>query len=357
VLVACLPHCQKPPPPQSRPKQKRFLLFSPDRSMEPLQGESPGDDVPSGSSVAQIFSDVVESASSLVRRFSGQSVADDHIYIPVSGHAPENLPASVSSTPDSPEFPTSCGGDCVDQELARAPPELPGESPGNDLPSGSSAEQIVSDAVESASSLARRIGQAAASISSDSRHDDDHTSSLPLNLKPPTSCGGDCRTVQVADPMSASPGTRSRRRVYLIALLAILIAGGTFFALKHREVIGMNESRPKIQEPASNSSHFFSPVANSSEFLAVNDTSMSTSHNSSRAASRSSCSFYSCSSCTYWEGCGWCVHSGRCSSGEELKTYDEMCFGGYAGKDWIWYTSDCASRCSAGSYSSTGQVR
>jgi hypothetical protein len=157
-------------------------------------------------------------------------------------------------------------------------------------------------------------------------------------------------------PTSAYPATRHRRRRFFIALLAILIAAGAFFAAEHHKAIDMNDSRPKLHEPAMNASGFFSSDTNSSEFSAVNDASLSPAHNASRAGIRSSCSYYSCSSCTYWEGCGWCVPSQRCSSGEQYFTYDEMCSGGRARIDWVWYSSDCVSRCPAGFYSSTGYV-
>jgi hypothetical protein len=157
-------------------------------------------------------------------------------------------------------------------------------------------------------------------------------------------------------PIYASPTTLYRRYRFCIALLAILIAGGAFIAWKYHQVTDIDESRPKIQKPSTNVSELYFSDGNSSEISVVNDASQSPAQNTSRASIRRSCSYSSCSSCTYWEGCGWCVPSQRCSSGEQYYTYDEMCFGGRARIDWVWYSSDCESRCSTGSYSSTGYV-
>jgi hypothetical protein len=251
--------------------------------------------------------------------------------------------------------------------------------------------QTFSDAVESVTAVARRVSaQAATSISNGSRVADDHayivvprsaspplhavlneTDSSPLEKTGLPICSGADGEHLSRDPSQAQddsddtpslrvlcvfPSTRSRRILFLIALVAILLAGGTFVVWKYHTVISTNDSHTKIRQSARNASDFFSSDANSSDFVAINDTSVFPTHNTSRAEIRSSCSATSCDSCARLSDCGWCVPSARCSVGTEDTVSDPLCVGVTVGIDWVWYSSDCASRCSAGSYSTTGYV-
>lgn len=164
--------------------------------------------------------------------------------------------------------------------------------------------------------------------------------------------------LECAVPTYPSAGKHSWRRLHLLVLLALLIAGGVWFAWQHYTAINIDDTRAVIRQYPINQSDFFSPDANSSEYLAINDTSVSPAHNASgTAATRNSCNFYSCSSCTNEVPCGWCKPSGKCSVGTEFTTSDPRCVGGYPVTHWVWRSSDCSSRCAAGSYSSSGNVR
>jgi hypothetical protein len=353
-------------------------------------------------SFSKVLSDAV---GSMKRVFSAQSTSnsrkdDGHAYSVVESNDQLELqhqPAAVPLPESSPQVPdtlapgTSSGGDGIYLERN---PLGPGRArSGGGSTDASSSSQLVSDVVGS-----RTRVLSAQLTSNGSPNADDHSFSrdgqvelkvltaaatplqLPDTSVPETSSGGagmhpKCHSsgpsctrsgggnqdngtsIALPNPLCSSPGTRARRRLYLIALLSILISAGivTVFVWRSHQVTDANGTNLKNQEREINSSSFFSPDANSSDFMALNHSYVSF-LNSSRTAARSSCSYYSCSSCTTYVGCGWCVPSGRCSSGTEYSTSDSWCVGRYQGVDWIWYSSDCPSRCAVGSYSSTGNV-
>ena len=278
------------------------------------QAEDVIDDDHTPSKAMQIVSDAVESFTEAVtkvgRAISGGSTSHDHDYRPVESNDQLELqlqPSLQVSDTSAPE--TSSGGAGMHPELTPSEPRCARSGGGNQ---------------------------------------DDPSS------HPPSSSNG--ASIALPNPLCSSPGIRSRRRLYLVALVAILISAGTFFAWRRQQVTDANGTNPSKREREINSSDFFSPDANSSDFMVLNHSYVYF-LNSSITAARSSCSYYSsCASCTHYDGCGWCVPSGRCSSGSEGRTSDSLCVGGYQGIDWIWYSNDCTSRCAVGSYSSTGHV-
>jgi hypothetical protein len=341
-----------PPPPManSLPQDDDHAVSAPSRllqdtegarrvaaSMEPLQDDSAY--TPS-SRVSRIASDAVESFTSIVRSISN---GPRHAYDPIS---PRSRSASRSPPPSADDQGHTGVGLHELDDLTETLSSLPA--------TGISVLRTSNDVADlhlsRDPSVLIRVQSGGRSL----EHPPHATSATSATFATFATSGP--VVLNHVFPSSTSSGRSYRRRRYLIALLVILIAGGAFFAWKYQQVIDTNDSRPKTRETAMNISTHFSSDGNSSEFPIVYDASVTPLHNASRAAKRSSCSYYSCSSCTYWEGCGWCVPSQSCSSGEEYFTYDEMCLGGRARIDWVWYTSDCASRCSAGSYSSTGKV-
>jgi hypothetical protein len=326
------------------------------------------------SKARQIVSDAVESftegVTKVVRVLSGGSTSNGHDYSPVESNDQLELQHQPSpQVPGTSAPETFSVGDGM-QYLERKPSGggstdaasssrlavgsrtrvLSARSTSNGLPNTDdqtfSGDGQVELKVLTAAATPLQVPGTSAPNKSDNQDD-------PSSHQPISSNG---TSITLPNPLSSSPGTRSRRRLYLIALVAILISAGTVFAWKSQQVTDANGTNPKKREREINSSDFFSPDANSSDFMALNHSYVYF-LNSSRTAARSSCSYYSCSSCLYYDnGCGWCVPSGRCSSGTEGYTYDSWCVGGYQRIDWIWYSSDCPSRCAVGSYSSTGNV-
>jgi hypothetical protein len=153
------------------------------------------------------------------------------------------------------------------------------------------------------------------------------------------------------------PKPRKRYAHWLVLLMTIALAA-SIFAWKYNEMT--TNSRPKIWDSVFNASHY-SPVAtNSSWIVAANDSSLASIAsppvpNASENGVRSDCSdYYSCYSCTKWDECGWCKYQGRCTRGSSSGSYDGQC--SVDRGQWSYVRLDCATPCSAGSYSSDGWV-
>ena len=189
----------------------------------------------------------------------------------------------------------------------------------------------------------------------DNPHEYDHQSAPPA---PPVPNHGPSiilsREHQI--PVGSVPNPRRRRAQCLALLVALALAAG-IFAWKYHEMT--SNSSPKIWDSVFNASQsLFSPIAtNSSAILASNGSSLASKTappvpNASENGVRSSCSgYYSCYSCTEWEGCGWCSNVGRCTRGSDGGSTG-LCTYYY----WAYYQDECATPCSAGSYSSDGWV-
>ena len=216
--------------------------------MEPLEEDVAA--TPS-SRVSQIVSDAVDSFTSLARRVSAKTVAsssnnsyhaDDYVYSQVGLHDIESSNRSASPPPFSMH------------ELHEALPDAGSSSTEN---SSHSTSAVV----------------------------DMHLSRDPSGPGRTQSGGGNQNRpppaiLEPIGPVVLNQGhptsyvdTRHPRRFYLIALLAILITGGTIFVWKYDAVGSIKGSQAKLPQSAIGTPEFHFPDSNSSDAFSFNDTS------------------------------------------------------------------------------------